>query len=159
MSLRARARSARSLQRVGDGRVEVERRHAHRRRVDRLERDAPVVALRRIEDEEAQPILGLLHRRFGDDQLLLIGGDFGLRRHEVERRRLADVDFRLVHAHQLFGQRSAERRASTVACADTRFQYAAFTSAVVWTMRLAQTRVGDVAVDAAGRELLARRRR
>ena len=79
---------------------------------------------------------------------------------QIERRRRSDVDLGLVHAHQLLAPaRSADRRASTFARADTRFQYAAFTLAVVCTRLSLQPRVGDVAVGPADRQLLARRRR
>ena len=70
--------------------------------------DVPVVAVRGIEDQQAETVLGFLDRRLRDDQLFLVRGDFRLRRHEVERRRCADVHLRLVDAHELF--REFQRR-------------------------------------------------
>ena len=107
MSLRARSRSARSR----SARVTAASRSIARRR-DRRRVDGSIATFqfsrsRRIEDQQAQPILRLLHRGLGDDQLFLIGGDLGLRRHEIERRRRADVHLRLVHAHQLLARASA----------------------------------------------------
>ena len=48
----------------------------------------------------------------------------------------------------------ADRRASTLKRADTRFQHAAFTLAVVWTRLSVSLRVGDVPVGSRHGELL-----
>ena len=80
-------------------------------------------------------------------------GDFGLRRHEVERRRLTDVDLGLVHARQLL--RELQRRLPRVdvgAAPTPGSSTALFTFAVVCTT-LSRSRVSAMS------RLIAARRR
>ena len=58
-------------------------------------------------DHDAEVVLGLTDQRLRDDQRLTPLRHFGLRRHEIERRRLADVHPRAVVALEL--ERQVER--------------------------------------------------
>ena len=99
-----RCRSVRWLQRVADGRVHVGRRPDRRDQVGRLEPDEPEIRPLGIEDQQPELILRLAHLGLRDDQALAPLRDFRARRHQVERRRLADVDTRLVVPLELLRQ-------------------------------------------------------
>src|SRR6185436_15794896 len=145
------------VERARDGGVEIGRQRRNRRRVDRFDRRGPHPAIGRVEDQHAQAILGLMHGGLRDDQLLFVGGDFRLRRQQIEWRRLADVDLCLVHARQFLGER--KRRLARVDVRDGRHQVPvrALHGGGRVDEALAQPCAGDVAVDLAVLELLARR--
>ena len=103
-----RANQVRALgERAADGGVDVRRRAHGGREVGRLEPKHPVVVPLRIERQRPQQVFGLAGVGSRDDQVLPALRDFGLRRDEVERRRLTDVDACPVRALQL--QREVER--------------------------------------------------
>src|SRR5262245_44816352 len=80
VDLLARARQVGALaQAARHGRVDVDRDRRNWRRVDRLDLHVPGLALGGVVDQQPQPILDLLHRRLGDDQLLLVRRHFRLR--------------------------------------------------------------------------------
>ena len=85
-------------------RVHVRRPGHYRLALRRIEPDAPVVGALRIDDQRAKKVLRLQRRRARDDQVLPPLRDFGACRHQVERRRLPDVDARAVGALELQGQ-------------------------------------------------------
>ena len=76
----------------------------------------------RIDDENPQLILRLADLRLRDDQALAPLRDFGPRRHEIERRRLPDVNARPVVALQLLRQLERSLLDRDRGPASTRFQ-------------------------------------
>ena len=62
----------------------------------------------RVENQRAEPVLGLRDRLLADDHVLLVRGHFGFRLHDVDGRHRADLDALAVVAEGL--QRQFQRR-------------------------------------------------
>ncbi len=92
------------LQRVRDGRVEIEGLRRQRRLFARHELRRPEVRLRRVHDEHAQRVLGRTDLTFSDDHLFFGSRDFGLGLDDVDRRDRAEIDFLLVVPERGLGQ-------------------------------------------------------
>ena len=117
-----------------------------RRRVARLDRRGPEIRHVGIEDERAQPILGLLDRRLRDDDRLLVDGDFRLRLDDVDRRHGADLDAPLVVPERPLRQLERLPLRHQVVDVKRGPKYAFFTLRIVCTMvDHAQLDVGEIA--------------
>ena len=93
---------------LGDRGIHVDGRGRERRRVGRLERRVPEVRRPRVENQRAEPVLGLRDRLLADDHVLLVRGHFGFRLHDVDGGHRADLDALAVVAERL--QRQFQRR-------------------------------------------------
>ena len=141
---------------IGHRGIEIGGRQTQRRRIDRVDLHRPHARITRVEDLRAQLILALPDRRLRDDELLPIGGDLGLGRNEIQRRRLTDIDLRPVHPDEL--ARKIERRLARLDVRDRRHEVPvrALDARHRVHERFSQPRPGDLPIDTARRELLAR---
>ena len=153
--LRAAMRSVRSLQRVRRGAG-----HVHGLRLKGamsvgFRSHRPEVGRLRIEDQRAQPVLGLSDRRLRHDDGLFAARDFRFGLDDVDRRQRADLDARLRVAQRLL--REVERLLRD----DQRVQrehvvpVGVLHGRVVSATALLQADVGDLAVLARWQDLLA----